>query len=426
MSERPEAPRVVIVGAGFGGLSAARALRKAPVSVLMVDRYNFHTFQPLLYQVATAGLEAEEIAHTVRGIFHEQENFDFRLGTVSGIDLAARRLRLEDGGEIAWDHLILAAGAENNDFGVPGVAEHAFSLKLLPDAVALRNHVISRFEAAAADPAEIGRGALRFVIVGGGPTGVEMAGALSELIDKVLTRDFPHLDLSRSQVVLIERDDKLLAPFAPRSQNHAREVLGRRGVELRFGDSVVAATATEVRLASGETLPAQTLIWAAGVRGNHLARVLEAQGAELARGGRVKVEPDLSLPGHPEVFVIGDLAGSSENGALHPQLAPVAMQGAKHAAAQIRRRLEGQPTQAFLYKDRGTMATIGRNAAVAEFPNGFRFTGWIGWLMWLFLHLMLLVGFRNRLNVFINWAYNYLTYDRSARLILEDPPKPSR
>lgn len=414
-------PRVLVIGAGFGGLTAARALKRVPVSVLMVDQFNYHTFQPLLYQVATAGLEPEEVAHAVRGIFHKQKDFDFRLGKVTGVDFAARRVRLADGAEIAYDFLVLSAGAESTDFGIPGVHEHAFFLKSLGEAVTLRNQLIGRFETLAANPSAIDSGAFHFVVVGGGPTGVEMAGALVELIG-VLARDYPHVDVSQAKVFLIESEERLLAPYSEKSQRHAREVLARRGVELVLGESVREVTADEVRLASGRVIPARTLVWAAGVRANALAGAL---GVEQVGGGRLKVEPDLSLPGHPEVFAIGDIAGSTmSDGRLHPQLAPVAIQGARHVAVQIANRLRALPTQPFFYEDPGIMATIGRNAAVAELPVGLCFTGFIGWLMWLFLHLMMLVGFRNRLNVFINWAYNYFTYDRSARLILEPAPPP--
>jgi NADH dehydrogenase len=261
--------------------------------------------------------------------------------------------------------------------------------------------------------------------VGGGPTGVEMSGALVELIDKVLRHDYPRLDLSRARVFLVERENVLLAPYHEKSQRHARAVLERRGVELVLGETVREVTADEVRLASGRVIPARTLIWAAGVRANGLAQAL---GAETVRGGRLRVEPDLSLPGHPEAFAIGDAAGSTlSDGRLHPQLAPVAIQGARHAARQIANLLRGLPTEPFTYEDPGIMATIGRNAAVAELPVGLRFTGFLGWLMWLFLHLIMLVGFKNRVMVFLDWAYNYVTYDRSARLILRaaEPGEPS-
>lgn len=409
--------RVAIVGAGFGGLAAARKLRRAPVSVLLIDKNNFHTFQPLLYQVATAGLEPSEIAHAVRGIFHSQKNFDFRLGEVTGIDLAARTLSLSAGEPVAWDYLILAPGATNNDFGIPGVAEHAIFLKTLQDALALRNHVIEQFEAANVDPSLVDQGALNFVLIGGGATGVEMAGALVELIGQVLRRDYPHLPVDLAKIVLVERSPELLTPFHPKSQRHALAVLRERGVEVRLNESIVSASAEGVKLGSGLEIRSRSVIWTAGIKAMPFAELL---GVAPGRGGRLTVEPDLSLPGHPEVYAIGDLAGAlDKEGKPLAQVAQVAIQGGHHAARQIRNRIAGKPIQPFRYFDPGVMATIGRNAAVAEFPIGLRFTGRIGWLMWVFLHLMTLVGFRNRLSVFLNWVWSYFTWDRSARLILE-------
>ncbi len=432
-------PRVVIVGAGFGGLALARALRDAPVDVLLIDQNNFHTFQPLLYQVATAGLEPEEIAHAVRGIFHGHEGFDFRLGRVVAGDLAARSLTLADGQAVAYDVLVLAVGAITNDFGIPGVLEHGFFLKSLTDALTLRSHLMSRFEAAASaqKPKE---GELTFALVGGGPTGVELAGALVELIERVLAKDFPRLDLrlegderetsdgdnhpAAARVVLIERSDEILSPFHPTSRAYALDVLRSRGVEVWLGESVVEVTADRVRFASGRSLATRTLVWAAGVMGHPLPAAL---GLPIGRAGRVEVEPDLSIAAHPEIFVLGDAALAKDlSGKPLPQLAPVAQQAARHVAETIVRRLESRPSTGFEYRDPGVMATIGRHAAVTELPSGARLRGTLGWLAWLFLHLMQLVGFRNRLNVLINWAWNYLTYDRSARLILPSPPKTER
>lgn len=451
-------PRVVIVGAGFGGLEAAKALRKADVEVLLVDQHNYHTFQPLLYQVATAALEPEEIAHTVRGIYHGQENFNFRLAKVVGIDADGKRLLLEKGEPIGFDYLIVAAGATTNYFGIEGVEENAFPLKRVPDAINIRSHIMRQFERVDAKPDLIedksedksenksenegqneGQdqdqdGVLTFVVVGGGPTGVEMAGALIELFEMVLRKDFPRLFGSRggkraqTRVVLVEGTNRLLTPFHEKSRKNALMTLRRRGVEVLLNEYVVRATADAVYLKSGLVIPTQTLIWAAGVRANPLA---DALGFAQTRGGRVVVNEDLSVPGYPQIFVIGDMAGSKyPDGTFHPQLAQVAMQGAKHVAKQIQlashRGAEdtpGDPSQPFRYRDLGIMATIGRNAAVAELPFGPGFSGFIAWIMWLFLHLMYLVGFRNRLNVFINWMWNYFTYDRSARLILEVEPK---
>lgn len=415
----PDKPRVVVVGAGFGGLTLARALRRASVEVLLIDRRNYHTFQPLLYQVATAGLEPEEIAHAVRGIFQRQKNFSFRLGTVVGVDEAAKAVLLEDGDRIAFDYLVLATGVATNFFGIEGAEAHSFPLKSLPEAVALRSHIIRQFEQADRDRSLLERGALTFVVVGGGPTGVEMAGALVELFQKVLRKDFPHLPLDRARVVLVEASPRLLGAFHETSQAFALKKLARRGVEVRLDEPVVRLEADAVTLQSGEVLPTQTLIWAAGVRTPPL---VEALAMEQTHGGRLVVQHNLSVPDHPDVFVIGDMAGSrDEEGRLHPQLAPVAMQGARHVARQIRRRIAGQPTTAFRYTDKGIMATIGRNAAVAELAFGLRTSGFLAWVMWLILHLVLLIGFRNRLNVLVNWAWNYFTYDRSARLIMHPP-----
>jgi NADH dehydrogenase len=409
-------PHVVIVGAGFGGLATAKALKHAPVQVTLVDRHNFHTFQPLLYQVATAGLNATDVAHAVRGIFHDQANVTFRQATVTGVDWDTRTVEL-DHGSLVFDRLVLAAGATASVFGIPGAEEHGLALYTLEDAVALRNHVLDRFEAADADPALVDDGALTFVIVGGGPTGVEVAGALSELFAMVLRKDFQTLDVSRARVVLVEMADVLLSPFAPVSQQNAATTLEHLGVELRLGEAVTSVTATRVALRSGEELAAHTLIWAAGVQANPLAQAL---GIETGRGGRISVGPDLRVPGHPDTFAIGDVAATDPP---LPQLAPVAMQGGRHVAEEIVRSLHGGAPQPFRYRDKGTMATIGRRAAVAELPLGIKLKGTPAWLAWLGLHLVTLVGFRNRLSVFLNWAWNYVTWDRGPRIILRPNEK---
>lgn len=417
---RRERPRVVIVGAGFGGLNAAKGLRHAPVDVLLIDANNFHTFQPLLYQVATSALDSADIAYQTRGIFERQKNFRFRRGTVSAVDHDSREVVLDDGARIGYDYLILAAGAVYNDFGIPGVREHGFVLKSVETSVALRSHILTQFEEAAVDPGLVDKGALTFVIVGAGPTGVEMAGALVELFQRVLPSDYPELDLRLARVVLVEMGPEVLPPFSDGSRRYAEKVLRRRGVDVRLATAMVEARADGVTLRSGEFIPSRTLIWAAGVRGHPLAHAVDG---ELTRGFRLEVEPDLSLPRHKEVFAIGDLAGSSdETGRLLPQVAQVAIQGGKHVARTIRARLQNRQSEPFRYHDLGSMAIIGRNAGVADLSRtflGIKLRGFLGWLGWLFLHLVYLPGFRNRFSAFFSWAYNYLTYDRHARLILD-------
>jgi NADH dehydrogenase len=410
---------VVVVGAGFAGLNAAKVLARGPVRVTVVDQSNHHTFQPLLYQVATAGLGADDIAHSVRGIYHDHPNVRFRLATVTGVDWAAGKVLVEDASPLAYDYLVLAPGATTAWYGVSGAAEHAFPLKSLPDAIALRNHVLAQFERADAEPGLIDDGALTFVIVGGGPTGVELAGAFVELFRMVLAKDFAHLAVDRARVVLVEAGDRLLAAFHARSQDRARRTLEARGVEVLLGTAIASIAPHEVRLSSGDTIATRTVVWAAGIRAHPLADTL---GLPQAAGGRVVVDSDLGVPGHPEAFVVGDLAAAADSrGSLYPQLAPVAIQGARHAARQILRRIDGQPTTRFVYRNKGVMATIGRNAAVAELPGGLRIGGFPAWVAWLVLHLWFLIGFRNRLNVVVNWAWNYVTYDRGARLIIEPP-----
>ncbi|MDQ3462846.1 MAG: NAD(P)/FAD-dependent oxidoreductase [Actinomycetota bacterium] len=414
MSEKTE--RVVIVGGGFGGLRLAQELKDAPVTVTVVDCRNFHTFQPLLYQVATAMLDPGAIARSLRAILRRQANAEVRLGMVTGVDWDAGRVMVAEGEPLPFDVLVLAAGAVTSDYGIAGVAEHAFPLKSPQEALRLRHHVLERFERADADPTLIDTGELTFVVVGGGPTGVELAGALVELIDNVVRKDFPGLDVDRANVVLIEATDHLIDPFHPRSRENARHTLTSRGVEVRLETKVDAVTADAVHLADCQVVPTRCLVWTAGVRANPLADTL---GLAQAQGGRIVVEADLSVPGHPQCFVIGDLAASREDdGTLHPQMAPLAQQGADHVAAQLERRRRGLATKPFHYKNKGVMATIGRNAAVAELPNGMRFRGRLAWVMWLALHLQRLVGYRNRFEVLTSWAWNYLTSDRTARLMV--------
>jgi NADH dehydrogenase len=417
MEKQPneQGPHVVIVGAGFGGLRAARALARDPLRVTLIDRNNFHLFQPLLYQVATAGLSPAEIAYPIRAIFRNQSNLTFRLATVERVDLANRRVET-DNGPVSYDYLILAPGGDTNYFGNETIARHATGLKEIDDAIAIRNHLLALFEQAAQrpDPAECAA-LLTFVIVGGGPTGVEMAGSLEELIRLVLTKDFPHQDLSQARILLLEASDRLLPGIPDELAEHTLEVLRKKRVEVRLNTQVTGYDGQQVTLKEGEPIPARTLIWAAGIQA---APLLATLGVELGRGGRVKVQPTLQVPGHPEVFVIGD-AAYLENGGGQPlpMVAPVAMQQAETAAGNVRRSLEGQPLEPFHYKDPGQLATIGRNQAVARLGR-FQFTGFVAWVVWLGVHLIQLIGFRNKLFVLINWAYDYIQTNRAVRLII--------
>jgi NADH:ubiquinone reductase (H+-translocating) len=415
---------VVIVGAGFGGLETATLLRDVPVDVTVVDRNNFHTFQPLLYQVATSGLNAADVAYPVRGLLRRYPNAVFRRAEVTGVDWDTRQVLLDGDGALPFDYLVVAAGACTNYFGIPGAAEYGFPLYTLRDATRLRNHLLGRFEAAAARPGLVEEGALTFVVAGGGPTGVETAGAVAELIDAVLRKDFRgDLDVDHARVVLVEMGDSLLPAMRPGSRRHAAETLAGRRVELRLGTRVESVDATSVKLAAGEVLAAHTLVWAAGVQANPLATRL---GVECGRGGRIRVAADLSVPGRPGMFAVGDIAlVGGPAGHTLPGLAPVAMQGGRHVAGAIAACVAGRTPEPFRYRDKGTMATIGRAAAVAELPWGPRLWGTPGWLAWLGLHLWYVMGNRNRLSVFLNWAWSYLTWDRGPRVIFE-PDQPSR
>jgi NADH:quinone reductase (non-electrogenic) len=413
--ERPAAgrPTVVIVGAGFGGLRAARRLRAVPVDVILLDRHNYHLFQPLLYQVATAGLEPEQIAKPVRAILRRQKNFEFRMVEVTGLDADARRVMTAEG-PVPYDHLILAVGGETNYFGIESIPRHGFGLKDVPDAIRIRNHVLRQFEHAMLEPTpERRRALLTFVVVGGGPTGVEMAGALSELIRLVLVKDYPRLNIKDVRVLLLEATDRLLASMPPRLREAAAETLWRKHVEVRFGAAVSDYDGDRVLLKGGEVIPARTLIWAAGAKAVTLTSRL---GLPTSRQGRVSVGPTLQVPGHPEISVIGDAAYLEADGEPLPMMAPVAIQMAETAVANIVRALRGEPPVAFRYRDPGSLATIGRNAAVA-YLGGFAFTGFPAWVVWLVVHIIQLIGFRNKLFVLLNWAWDYFFFERAARLI---------
>jgi NADH dehydrogenase len=415
--------RVVIVGMGFGGMEAARHLADSGLEVLILDRHNYHLFQPLLYQVATAELNVEAIAYPIRDMIRHWKNVGFRLAEVTGVDFDKREVLItsEEGDDrIAYDYLVLAAGSVTNFFNNAEIVGHSYDLKQLNDAIDLRNQILSAYERAALETDEAKRRALMtFVVVGGGPTGVEFSGALSELAHNVLKKDFHTLNVDDTRIVLVESSDEILSMFAPKLRDYALERLKRMRVEVLLGKRVSGATADKVLLEGGEEIPAHTLFWAAGVRAAPLA---DAIPVPKARGGRVPVEPDLSLKEHPEVFVIGDLMHLEQDGKPLPMVAPVAMQGGKYAARAILAREKNQKIAPFRYWDKGSMAVIGRGTAVAM-TGKLKLKGFLAWVAWLILHLYYLIGFRNRVMALLSWAHDYVFYDRQVRLITKLGPK---
>jgi NADH dehydrogenase len=411
-------PRVVIVGGGFGGLTAAQALAGAPAVVTLIDRRNHHVFQPLLYQVATAGLSATDIAAPLRHILRRASNITVLLGDAVRIDAPGRKVVLADG-EVPYDFLILATGATHSYFGHDEWALHAPGLKTLEDALFIRRRTLLAFERAEreADPARR-RGLLTFVVIGGGPTGVELAGTLVEIARHTLRREFRRMDPAEARVVLLEGLDRILPAYPSDLSAKARRQLEDLGAEVRTGARVTGVDADGVWLGA-ERLEAGTVLWAAGVAASPLGRSL---GAPLDRAGRVKVEPDLTVPGHPELFVIGDLAALEQDGQPVPGVAPAAMQMGRHAARNVLRAARGEPRQPFRYVDKGSLATIGRSAAVALLGR-VKLSGFPAWAAWLGIHIFFLIGFRNRFVVLMEWALAYMTHQRNARLILQPPPE---
>ena len=415
MATAQRRPHVVIIGGGFGGLSAAKTLRKADVQVTLLDRRNHHVFQPLLYQVATATLSPGDIAAPIRWILRNARNVRVLLGEAVRIDVSARRVELADGGALDYDYLIVSSGSSHAYFGHDQWEPFAPGLKTLEDAITIRRRILIAFEKAEreTDPMRQ-RELLTFVIVGGGPTGVELAGTLAEIARQTLRDEFRSIDTSLARIVLVEAS-RLLATFPDSLQEAARRSLKRLGIEIKEGVAVTHIDAHGV-MVGNERLDAGTIVWAAGVAASPLVKTL---GAPLDRAGRVIVEPDLSIPGHPEVFVVGDAAAFlHQGGKLLPGVAQTAMQGATQAAKNIVRRELGQPTLPFVYRNLGNMAIVGRGSAIADLPWA-RFSGVIGWLSWLFLHIFMLIGFRNRVVVLIEWAVAFLTFQRGARLITE-------
>jgi NADH dehydrogenase len=408
-----EKKKIVIVGGGFAGLWAVRRLRKAPVEITLIDRSNHHLFQPLLYQVATAGLAAPSIAAPLRHILRQQRNVTVIMGEVRHIDTAARRVTV-DGRPIDYDFLLVASGATHAYFGRDEWARFAPGLKTLDDAFLIRRRILDSFERAEASRDDAERDAcLTFAVIGGGPTGVELAGTLAEIARHTLAKDFRHIDSRKARVLLIEAGPRVLSTFSEELSAKARRQLERLGVEVHTG-SPVTDIGAEYLVFGGQRVAARTILWGAGVAASPLGRQL---GAELDRAGRVRVDGDLSLPGHPEVFVAGDLASLQVGGKPVPGVAPAAKQMGTCAAENILARIGNRPARAFRYRDWGALATIGRHSAVAQLPS-LRFSGILAWWFWLVLHILFLIGFRSRIIVLINWAWSYFTYERGARIIL--------
>ena len=414
MNIKNEIPHVVIIGAGFAGLDAARGLARAPVRITLIDKNNHHLFQPLLYQVAIAGLLPSQIAHPVRTVFRRQKNLTFQMGEVTEINLAEKFIRL-NGSVIAYDYLVIAAGARTNFFSFDMLEKHGLQLKDLQTAVTTRNHLLSMFEQASHEAdAEKRKAMLTFVIVGGGPTGVETAGALAELITHVMRKDFPRLDLNETRVILLEAAGSLLGAYPDELRQSALRLLQNKNVDVHLNTKMQDYNGSRVTLGDGATIETQTLIWTAGAKA---AGIIDTLPVEKASMGRVRVMPTLNLPLFPEAFVIGDAAFlPDENGQALPMLSTVAIQQGQAVAKNIRLMMEGGQPLKFRYKDPGLLATVGRNAAVARI-FGLSFSGFIAWVIWVFLHIYRIIGFRNRLIVMFNWAWDYFFYDNQVRLI---------
>jgi len=411
-------PHVVIIGGGFGGIAVAKGLAKKPVRVTIIDQHNFHTFSPLLYQVATAQLEPAEVAYPIRTIFGKANNVNVRHAKVRGVDHERNVVQLENGKEIAYDHLVIATGATASYFGIPGASTYAMPLYSLADARKLRNRLLLSLEEADAAFEEAPM-SLNFVVVGGGPTGVETSGALSELIRTVIRRDGLRIDPSRMRVLLVDMAPRLLTPFPEKASSYAYKELESMGVDIEFGRSVVEVEQHAIRFADGERLQVAAVIWAAGVTAG--GTIADSLAATPGPGGRVRVDSDLRMLESANIWAVGDAAAvPSGESTFCPQLAPVAMQTGRHCAKQILRVEKNEPTKPFRYKNKGIMATIGRHRAVATLPRGPVIKGFLGWLAWLGLHLWYLVGFRNRLRVMMNWTWRYFDWPSGPRIIVAD------
>lgn len=416
---KAERPHIVIIGGGFGGLYTAKALRNAPVCLTLVDRRNHHLFQPLLYQVATAGLNPADIASPIRRILRKQKNTEVLMGEATGVNIKEKKVILTDR-ELPYDYLVIATGATHSYFGHEEWAEFAPGLKSIEDALDIRRRILSAYEMAEreGDPAQQSAW-MTFVIVGAGPTGVELAGTMAEIARHALREDFRHIDPARSQILLIEGAPRVLPTYIEELSEKARQQLIKLGVDVRTGLQVTAIDAEGVTTKNNQRIAARTVLWAAGVAASPLARSLSVP---LDRAGRVLVEPDLTAPGTNNVFVIGDLMALQPDGQPIPGVAPAAIQAGRHTARNILRACNGQPLEPFHYIDKGSLATIGRAAAVADLGK-IKLSGFTAWLTWLLIHIFFLIGFRNRFIVLFEWAWSYLTYDRGARLITNDMPQ---
>jgi NADH dehydrogenase len=410
-----ERPRVLILGGGFAGVGTAQKLEHADAEVVLVDRHDYHTFQPLLYQLATGLLETTAVGHSLRDLLSRHENTTIHQAGVTAVDLDKRTVEFEEIEPISYDYLVLGIGAKVNFFGTAGAPDHAFPMYTLPHAVNLKDHLLERWEAADRDPRLIEDGALNVVVVGGGPTGVETAGALAELYRGAFAKDYPNVEQKSARVILVEAGPELFPMFKPKLREYAEQALTKRDVEVKTGEAVASVTPTRVRLKSGDELEAHTLVWGAGLQGNPLVQSL---GFELQRGNRIGVGPDLTLPDHPEVYVVGDVAAITDDktGQVLPQLGSVALQSGEHAGESIAQRLAGKETKPFKYKDKGTMATIGRGAAVVQMLGGRTITGAKAQAAWGAVHLALLPTNEDRAKAVVDWVGAATTHQRVGRI----------
>jgi NADH dehydrogenase len=412
-------PHVVILGSGFGGIGALKKLRDADVRITLISNHDYHAFQPLLYQVATAELGPTEVAFPVRDLLHGHQNVTFHKATVTGVDLARKQVTAEGFAPFDYDYLVLGLGAVVDFFNTPGADKHALPLYTLEDAIRLNQHTLKRFESVDKDPALIDDGALTVCIVGGGPTGVELAGALVDLYRSNLMADYPNLPKHRAKAILYEHSEHLLGAFKPRLQVYARKVLEERGVEVHTGTGVTSVGPKSIGLSNGATVKTHTVVWAAGLQANPVVKSL---GVATVHGDRIPVGPDLQVKGHAGVFALGDIAAMTDGktGKVLPGLGAVALQAGRHVGETIKRLLAGQQPEPFQYHDKGTMAQVGHGAAVVEFPWGGTLTGHVAWLAWLGVHLALLNGAEEKVSTFVDWGWNLLTGHREKRIILSD------